>query len=120
MTNHSCKYTLRQLSLIKGGHKLADSVTVPVREREGDGLLLGVLGSVGQHQVEVRGGVGEDEKVGGHSLPVTAHQPQVDQVAGGEEGEKGGGDPFPPFRERWQDMWEWRVLLMDLSSFCET
>ena len=107
---------MRQLSLIKGGHKLADSVTVPVREREGDGLLLGVLGSVGQHQVEVRGGVGEDEKVGGHSLPVTAHKPQVDQVAGGEEGEEGGGDPSPPFWERRQDVRGRRVLLVDLSN----
>ena len=117
MTNHSCKYTLRQLSLIKGGHKLADSVTVPVREREGDGLLLGVPGRVGQHRAEVGGGVREDEQVRWHCLPVAADQPEVDQVAGGEEGEEGGGDPSPPLWERRQGVRGWRVLLVDLSRF---
>ena len=70
---------MRQLTLIKGRYKLADSVAVPVREGEGDGLLLGVPHSVGQHRAEVLRGVGEDEQVGRHSLPVAADQPEVDQ-----------------------------------------
>ena len=107
--------TLRQLSLIKGRHELPDSVAVPVREGEGDGLLLGVPHSVGQHRAEVLRGVGKDEQVGRHSLPVAADQPEVDQVAGGEEGEEGGGDPSPPFWELWHDVSGWRVLLVDLT-----
>ena len=108
---------MRQLSLIEGGHELPDSVAVPVREGEGDGLLLGVPGGVGQHRAEVGGGVREDEQVRRHRLPVAADQPEVDQVAGGEEGEEGGGDPSPPFWERRQGVSGWRVLLVDLSRF---
>ena len=91
-------------------------MTVPVREGEGDGVLLGVPGSIGQHRTEVGGGVRKDEQVRRHCLTVAADQPEVDQVAGGEEGEEGGGDPSPPFWERRQDVRGRRVLLVDLSN----
>ena len=96
---------------------MADSVTVPVWEGEGDGVLLGVPGGVGQHRAEVRGGVREDEKMRRHRLPIAADQPEVDKVAGGEEGEKGGGDPSPPLWERRQGVRRWRMLLVDLNMF---
>ena len=54
--------------------------------------------------------------MGGNCFPVAADEPEVDQVAGGEEGEEGGGDPSPPFWERRQDVRGRRVLLVDLSN----
>ena len=93
-----------ELSLVEGGHELSHGVAVPVGEGDRDGLLLRVPPRLRQPRPQPRGGVAEDELVGGHGLPVTADQPHVHQVARGQEGQHGRGQPQPPFRKLWRSV----------------